>query len=52
MGQRIPWPDVFTQPTIALIDPEGTLAALAQKVDERCAYIAVFPSSAQSPSTL
>ena len=52
MGQRIPWPEVFTQPTIALIDPEGTLAALAHKVDERCAYIAVFSSGAQSPSTL
>ena len=52
MGQRIPWPDVCTQPVIALVDHEGILAAIAQKVDERCAYIAVFPSGAQSPSTL
>ena len=52
MGQRIPWPDVFTEPVIALIDHEGTLAGIAQKVDQRCAYIAVFPSGAQLSSTL
>ena len=52
MGQRIPWPDECTQPVIALIDHQGILAAIAQRVDESCAYIAVFPSGAQSPSTL
>ena len=52
MGQRIPWPDECTQPVIALIDHQGILAAIAQRVDESCGYIAVFPSGAQSPSTL
>ena len=52
MGQRISWPDECAQPVIALIDHQGILAAIAQRVDESCAYIAVFPSGAQSPSTL
>ena len=52
MGQRISWPDECAQPVIALIDHQGILAAIAQRVDESCAHIAVFPSGAQSPSTL
>ncbi len=52
MGQRIYWPENFSQPMIALIDHEGELAALAQEIDGSCAYIAVFPSGVQSPSSL
>ncbi len=52
MGQRIPWPDGFTQPTVALIDHEGELAAIGEKCDGSCAYLAVFPSGVRSPSSL
>lgn len=52
MGQRILWPENFTQPMIALIDSEGELAALTEKRDARCSYIAVFPSEVRSPSSL
>ncbi len=52
MGQRIYWPEDFSQSMIALIDHEGELAALAQELDGSCAYIAVFPSGVQSPSSL
>ncbi|HBK39462.1 MAG TPA: tRNA pseudouridine(55) synthase TruB, partial [Actinobacteria bacterium] len=34
MGQRISWPDECAQPVIALIDHQGILAAIAQRVDE------------------
>lgn len=52
MGQRIPWPDGFTQSIIALIDSQGELAALSEERDSSCAYIAVFPSGARPPSSL
>lgn len=52
MGQRIAWPEGFAQPMIALIDSEGELAALADKRDSSCSYIAVFPSDVRSPSSL
>jgi tRNA pseudouridine55 synthase len=52
MGQRISWPEGFAQPMIALIDSEGELAALAEKRDSSCSYIAVFPSDVRSPSNL
>ncbi len=52
MGQRIYWPENFSQSMIALIDHEGELAALAQELDGLCAYVAVFPSGVQSPSSL
>jgi tRNA pseudouridine55 synthase len=52
MGQRISWPEGFTQPVIALIDSEGELAALSDKRDSSCSYIAVFPSGVRSPSNL
>lgn len=52
MGQRISWPEGFTQSMIALIDSEGELAALSEKRDASCSYIAVFPSEVRSPSSL
>jgi tRNA pseudouridine55 synthase len=52
MGQRIPWPESFTQPMISLIDNEGELAALCEERDALCAYIAVFPSGVTPPSSL
>jgi tRNA pseudouridine55 synthase len=52
MGQRIPWPENFSQPVIALIDSEGELAALSEKRNSECAYIAVFPSGVRTPSNL
>jgi tRNA pseudouridine55 synthase len=52
MGQRILWPEGFTQSIIALIDSQGELAALSEKRDSSCSYIAVFPSGVRSPSSL
>lgn len=52
LGQRIPWPEGFSQPVIALIDSEGELAALGEKRDSSCSYIAVFPSGVRPPSNL
>ena len=52
MGQRIAWPEDFVQPMIALIDSEGELAALSEKRDASCSYIAVFPSEVRSPCSL
>jgi tRNA pseudouridine55 synthase len=52
MGQRIPWPEGFTQSMIALMDSQGELAALSEKRDSSCSYIAVFPSGIRSPSSL
>jgi tRNA pseudouridine55 synthase len=52
MGQRISWPEGFTDPVIALIDSEGELAALSEKRDSSCSYIAVFPSGIRPPSNL
>lgn len=52
MGQRIAWPEGFSEPMIALIDSEGELAALSEKRDSLCSYIAVFPSGVQPPSNL
>jgi tRNA pseudouridine55 synthase len=52
MGQRISWPEGFTDPVIALIDSEGELAALSEKRDSSCSYIAVFPSGVRPPSNL
>lgn len=52
MGQRIFWPESFTQPMIALIDSDGELAALSEKRDSSCSYIAVFPSGVRPPSSL
>jgi tRNA pseudouridine55 synthase len=50
MGQRIAWPEGSSGPMIALIDSEGELAALSEKHDSSCSYIAVFPSGVRSPS--
>lgn len=52
MGQRISWPEDFSEPVIALIDSVGELAALSEKHDSSCSYIAVFPSGVRSPSNL
>jgi|DEB0MinimDraft_12_1074336.scaffolds.fasta_scaffold00119_6 tRNA pseudouridine55 synthase len=52
MGQRISWPEAFSQPVIALIDSEGELAALSERRDSSCSYIAVFPGGVRSPSNL
>ena len=52
MGQRISWPENCTQSMIALVDSDGELAALGEKRDTSCSYIAVFPSGVRPPSSL
>lgn len=52
LGQRITWPDGIDQPIIALIDVQGELAAIAEKRERLCVYIAVFPRGVQPPSSL
>jgi tRNA pseudouridine55 synthase len=52
MGQRISWPENSTQSMIALLDSDGELAALGEKRDTSCSYIAVFPSGVRPPSSL
>ena len=52
MGQRIGWPDGFSHQVIALIDSDGELAAICEKRDSLCSYMAVFPSGVSSPSSL
>lgn len=51
-GQRLTWPEDLIDPIIALIDHNGELAAVAEKKEGRCAYLAVFPNDVKPPSSL